>query len=88
MELMTPEHPRWSEFCARLEGPEGCDFREREPGRPDSITWRCGGGQSYRYAEAILSEMGFSAAQVAASIAYFVEQGGHCDCEVLGRIAA
>src|SRR5688572_18198194 len=27
-DLMTPEHPRWDEFCNLLEGPEGCDFKD------------------------------------------------------------
>jgi hypothetical protein len=26
--VMTPQHPRWEEFCERLEGPEACDFRD------------------------------------------------------------
>lgn len=29
---MTLKHPRWEEFCTRLDGPEGCDFKEDENG--------------------------------------------------------
>ena len=29
-EIMTPENERWDEFTSRLEGEEGCDFKEKE----------------------------------------------------------
>lgn len=31
MTAMTPQHPRWEEFCVRLEGPEGCNFVTLDP---------------------------------------------------------
>ena len=32
---MTRTHPRWNEFCERLNGPEGCNFRN---GKTEPIT--------------------------------------------------
>ena len=42
MEILTKEHERFEEFCERLEGPEGCNFKEDENGK---ITWKCKGGK-------------------------------------------
>lgn len=52
---MTVEHPRWEEFCDRLDGPEGCNFREDSDGR---MRWDCGGDTSTQLAEEILVRMG------------------------------
>jgi hypothetical protein len=76
-DVMTPEHPRWGEFCARLDealqhSPAGCNG--------------CGHPAGHEGARAILSTMADIA--VAASLRYFAEHGGHCDCEVLFNIAA
>ena len=61
--IMTPEHPRWNEFCDQL---------EKLLGR-----WGCSGdGLSRR----LLIEMGCN---VEASLAFFRDNGGYCDCEVL-----
>ena len=43
--VMTTSHPRWSEFVERLEGPEGCNFRRKDPTDPNSTTWDCAAGQ-------------------------------------------
>ena len=83
-ELMTPDHPRWDEFAEILEGPEYCDFREKEPGNAESITWRCEGGMNKPYAKVILEKMG--GFDVASSLKYFEEHGGHCDCEILMNV--
>lgn len=77
---MTPEHPRWEEFCERLGGPEGCDFRE------DTEAFRCAG--DFSLATAILKRMGLSEDAVAASLAHFEESGGCCDCEILLNVDA
>lgn len=84
--FMNPSHPRWREFCERLEGPDGCNFREKTPGDPDSITWTCGGGMDKTFAAAILKKMGFSELAIEASLAYFEAYGGHCDCEILFNV--
>jgi len=79
-EVMTPEHPRWEEFCNRLAGPEGCDFQKKPDG---NATWKCAGGSDKTFAAKILKSMGMD---VAASLAHFDEHGGHCDCEILFNV--
>lgn len=86
MSLMTPEHPRWDEFCERLEGPEGCNFVERVPGDVSTVTWRCGGGTDKSYARQILAAMGFSPGLVEGSLLYFEKHGGYCSCEILFNV--
>jgi len=86
MEIMTPDHPRWNEFTARLQGPEGCNFHEKEPGNPESMTWRCKGEENKPFARAILKSMG--GIDIKASLKFFEENGGHCDCEILFNLSA
>ena len=76
MEIMTTKHPRWDEFCNRLEGSEGCNFTEE--------SWTCYGGYDKRFATAILGTM--EGVDIEKSLAYFEENGGHCDCEILFNI--
>lgn len=83
MDVMTPKHPRWNEFCTRLEGPEGCAFVEQEPGNPKSVTWKCSSRPNFELATPILKAMGVD---VESSIAYFREHGGYCDCEILFNV--
>jgi hypothetical protein len=79
--LMLPEHPRWDEFMIRLEGPDGCNFRREDPDDESSpLVWDCAG--NHDRAEAILSDMGFGADTIDASIEAWEEAGGYCDCEV------
>jgi hypothetical protein len=79
-DAMTPQHPRWEEFCNRLAGPEGCNFRKKPDG---NATWKCAGGNDRTSAVNILKAMNMD---VAASLAYFEENGGHCDCEILFNV--
>jgi hypothetical protein len=79
-EVMTDKHPRWEEFCNRLAGPEGCNFRKKPDG---NTTWTCFGGTDKTFATRILEAMGMD---VTASLAYFSEHGGHCDCEILFNV--
>ena len=81
--VMTPEHPRWKEFCSRLAGPDGCNFREKVPGDAASATWNCRGGTDKTFAAKILRDMGMD---VERSLAFFDEHGGHCDCEILFNV--
>ena len=78
---MEPGHLRWEEFERRLEGPEGCNFRKDENGE---IIWDCDDWTHEKpKTRAILSAMGMD---VEGSLAYFDEEGGHCDCEVLFNV--
>jgi len=87
-QLMTPDHPRWEEFIRRLEGPEGCNFQAEfdDDGKliPDSTTWECAGGEDKSKAVAILKTM--PAVDVAASLVFFEEHGGFCDCEIVFNV--
>jgi len=85
MQVMTRDNTRWEEFCDRLAGPEGCNPRKDSTGKD---TWTCSGDDHFGSARAILTRMGFSAEQVAASLTYFESQGGFCDCEILFNMAA
>jgi len=80
-EIMNPEHPRWDEFCERLEGPEGCDFKKDELGK---VSWRCFGRYDKRYAKKIMREM--KGIDIAKTVEYFNQLGGHCDCEILFNV--
>ncbi|MEY2539317.1 MAG: hypothetical protein QOG67_3057 [Verrucomicrobiota bacterium] len=69
--IMTPDHLGWPEFCDLLAGPSGCNFRE-------GPVWDCHG--DHRFSRKLLPTFGVD---VEASVEFFVEHGGHCDCEVL-----
>lgn len=79
-ETMTPSHPRWEEFFKRLEGPEGCNFRQNEAG---NIVWNCDNTTERPFARKILADMGFD---VERSLAQFEREGGYCDCEIVFNV--
>ena len=78
MKIMQPNHPGWEEFCERLNGPEGIDYKQGNNGK---WTWKCSGGEDKSFATAILKTM--PEIDVEASLKYFEKNGGHCDCEIL-----
>jgi hypothetical protein len=85
MNVMRTTHPRWEAFLARLDGPEGCNFRV-EDGRE---TWTCAGGESatsHLFSRKIMIAMGLTADKVTASLKYFREHGGYCDCDVVFNV--
>ena len=82
-QFMRPGHPRWREFLERLEGLDGCDFKEDEKGQ---VTWRCEGGNDKSLASAIMRSMGD--VDVSGSLSYFERHGGYCDWEILFNVAA
>jgi hypothetical protein len=86
--IMSKEHPQWEEFLARLEGPEGCNFGESVPGDPNSLNWKCAGGNDKTFATNILRSMGFSERDIKDSCEYFENHGGYCDCEILFNVDA
>ena len=77
MSRMDRQNPRWEEFCGRLDGKEGCNFREED----GEDVWTCGGGTDKSLATAILEKMG--EIDIPASLAWFEDHGGYCDCEIL-----
>lgn len=88
LQVMTRKHPRWEEFCERLGGAEGCNFHEDEN---DKTRWTCKGGKDKTFATAILRAMSNGDERehfdIPASLIYFEEHGGHCDCEILFNVA-
>jgi hypothetical protein len=76
---MTTAHRRWTEFVDRLGGPEACDFREQADG---NVTWACS-AHTRDKASAILRHMGATDDDLLATLDYFDENGGYCDCEIL-----
>lgn len=80
---MNPEHPKWGEFLDRLEGPEGCNFRQED----GTFRFDCTSETEKRGARAALAAMGFTDEAIEASCAYFEEHGGYCDCEILLNIS-
>lgn len=81
-QIVNPQHPLWENFCERLEGAEGCDFKTDENGK---ITWKCKGGMDKSKARTILETM--ENVNIDATLNYFKRHGGHCDCEILFNVA-
>lgn len=78
--IMTPGHPQFADFVDRLEGVDGCNFRKEN----GLIVWDCTGGRDRPLARAILGTI--TDVDIAGSLAYFEERGGHCDCEILFNV--
>ena len=84
LEIMTPTSLRWHFFVDALS-----DLLTA--GLPDD-TWRCDGDGTggsdpalvHRYAKEVMTSMG--GIDVAASLEFFRDHGGYCDCEVLFNV--
>jgi len=76
--VLTPDHPRWSEFFCRLTGPEGCNFRTYPKARGGE-TWNC--DHTLAKSAVILASM--EDVDVERTLDFFQEYGGYCDCEVV-----
>jgi len=75
---------RIKKFLDRLEGPEGCNFREEVKGDPDTITWTCDGiPRSRALAKKILTNMNVTQEEQEEVLAICEANGGYCDCEIL-----
>lgn len=68
------------EFLERLEGPEGCNFKENENAK---ITWECKGGNNKDLSIKILTAMNIPTKDQVEFLTHCDELGGHCDCEIL-----
>jgi hypothetical protein len=66
-DILNTESPRWDEFADRLV--------DELPG----VTLAC--DHSYRAAKQIMTDMG--GVDIPASIEFFQQHGGYCDCEIL-----
>lgn len=86
MYVMSPEHPRWAEFCDYLSGPDFCNFHRTDKSDPDSWKWTCDSNDhSKPFCRTILNAMG--GFDVEESLRFFEQHGGFCDCEVLFNVA-
>lgn len=81
--IMDRNHPKWDEFIQRLEGPEGCNFREEVPGDSKTITWTCKGGKDKSFSKNLLKDYNVD---IEGSLSWFEKNGGFCDCEILYNI--
>jgi len=84
MEGITKE--QLEEFFSRLEGPEGCDFKE-DPDPKKKFTWKCKGGTDKTFAKKILKEMKIDPDVQIDLLCRCDMHGGHCDCEILFNAA-
>jgi hypothetical protein len=67
--VLTTESPRWNEFTEAL----------GQIVFPAEGILNC--THNHRHAEQVMSEMG--GVDIPASLEYFEEHGGYCDCEIL-----
>ena len=79
--LMSKDHPRIDEFLAELAGSHGlhlktnCDLDAPHFGR-------CDGKSGRPLVKRVLSQMGFSGAEIKQTMLYFDENKLACDCSV------
>jgi hypothetical protein len=79
--LMTKEHPRIDEFLDELAGSHGLNLRaDCDVDAPHF--GRCDGKPARPLVKRILSQMGFSGAQIKQSMMYFDTNKLGCDCSV------
>ena len=73
------------QFFARLQGPEGCNFRKeksKKTGKLETV-WTCKGGTNQDLSKALLKKMGVGTADADDLLSRCRDHGGHCDCEIL-----
>lgn len=79
--ILTPDSERWEEFTARLSGPDGVNMHEDDAG---NLKCECD-GKTLTHSAAILLAY-FPEFDVNATLDYFRDRGGYCDCEVLWNV--
>jgi hypothetical protein len=75
-ELMTPQHPRWNEFVARLNGAM-LPLQEPDTGE---LSWICPSDPTFPLSSEILTVI--SGIDLGATLAFFADHAA-CDCEIL-----
>lgn len=81
--LMTPSHPKWKKFMVEMEGPNGCHFRQKSSLGARSTTWKCNSSIRRPICRRLLKKY---KVDVVASLQFFVNHGGYCDCEVIFNV--
>jgi hypothetical protein len=87
--IMTPSHKKWKTFVKRLQGKEGCNFRNNRkegPGNPADTIWNCSSDEKKPFARKILKDMGLTTTEIRQSLEYFSAHGGYCDCDILFNV--
>jgi hypothetical protein len=84
LEIMSPKNKKWNQFCKRLDGKEGCNFRSTT-GDVSGVVWNCKGGEDKTFAKKILKKY-YPEIDIKETFKYFDEHGGHCDCEILFNV--
>lgn len=80
IKTLTPDDPRWQNFTRRLDGAdEGCNCYFDDG---DEFRWTC--FNDFRFSRAILSS--YDDVNVEETLAFFRQNGGHCDCEILFNV--
>lgn len=80
---MKKSRIRWNEFLGRLEGPEGCNFRDNSIGE---AIWNCPKREGQSRAKRILRRMGYSPAHIKRVLQFCTENGGYCDCTIVFNV--
>ncbi len=75
--------PQIKTFLAKLEGKEGCNFREIK----GKITWTCKSGRDQSLSEKILTDMKIPKVERVKFLKKCSELSGYCDCEILFNVA-
>jgi hypothetical protein len=78
MNVMSPAHPDWVAFWGVLSS--RLTVRD-EGGKP---SWSC--QHDYRHARAVLADE-WPKLDVEATLEFFREEGGYCDCEILLNVS-
>ncbi len=79
-EILTPASERWQQFCNRLSGAEGVNFREGQSAY--RLTWNC--QEDRRRSIEIMNSMG--GIDVEGTLNLFDEYCGVCDCAILFNV--
>ena len=74
---MSPNHPRWKEFCTLMRGPSGCNI---SPGADGKFNGICNGAAVRPITRKVLGQ--FPDVDIEESLMRLGNQGGFCDCRV------
>lgn len=78
--IMNPEHEKWDEFCDRLFGSEGLNFRIED----EKNSWDCECSPEMKKSKKILSEI--EGIDPERSIEFFIKHEAECDCGILFNV--
>lgn len=62
---------------------QACNFKQKEKGKPESITWECDNSIERPQARKVLQDMKVPANEIEEIMDICEHNGGYCDCEIL-----